>query len=225
MQVRMFGTIAIGTNGEEPTPLRGARLQTMLALLVASRLVRKPLTHREFCRIAAGGETDPDLARKTANMAVIRLREAIGAEMVLTGEETYLLNLERADVDLLDASRLLEEARAALRRGALVKAIQAVKETLAIARGDVPFPGLYDDFFEALRNDFEFRLRSTAIDTARALMRESDMASAADLLQHAQECAPDDEEIGGLLHEALRACGFHAEAERVRMQVAMSSDL
>jgi hypothetical protein len=225
VQVRIFGTISVGLNGEEPTPLRGARLRVLLALLVASRVVRTPLTHREFCSLAAGGETDPDLARKTANMAVIRLREAIGADAVVTGDETYALNLDHVDVDLLQAYHLLDDVRDALRRRSLVKAVQGVAGALDIVRGEISFPGLYEDFFEALRNDFEFRLRSAVVDVARALMWESDMASAVDLLRRAFEAIHDDEEIGELLSEALAAIGSHADAKRIRMKVETEIDL
>lgn len=224
LRLGMLGTISVGAPGEEMRPLRGSRVRTMLGLLVAARMVKKPLTHREFCRLAAGGEQEPELARKTANMAVVRLREAIGVEAIVTGEETHLLNLERVQVDLLEAHAQLNEAIDALRRRALMKAFPAIIQALEITRGEVPFPGLYDEFFEALREDFEFRLRAAAIDVARALMRESDMASAGEILRRAFEGMPDDEEIADLLRDALAAVGMRADAERVRMKVEQELD-
>ncbi len=225
IRIGMLGTITAAPPGGSPTPLRGGRVRTMLGLLVAIEMSGEPLSDKEFRRLAAGGELDLELARKTANMAAVRLREAIGADAVITGEETHLLNMAAVEVDLLEAHALLEEARDALRRRALVKAFPATLRALAITRGEVPFPGLYDEFFEALREDFEVRLRTTTIDVARALLRESDPASAGELLKMAFEGMPDDEEIAELLGEALEAAGLRFEAERVRMRSEEALDM
>lgn len=218
LRIGMLGTISVTTTDGDSQQLRGARLRTMLGLLVAARMVREPLTNREFSRLAAGGETDPDLAKKTAIMAAARLREAIGAEAVLTGEETYMLNLDRVSVDLLEAHELIAEARDALRRRALMRAYPALLRALELTRGEVPFPGLYDDFFEAIREDFDYTLRSTVIDVAQALLRESDPTSAAELLRLAFDGMPDDEELMELLRDTLAASGRRADAERARMR-------
>jgi DNA-binding SARP family transcriptional activator len=218
LRISMLGTIAVSDADGRMQPIRGARVRAMLGLLVAARMVREPLTHREYCRLAAGGEVEPELARKTANMAVVRLREAVGADTVLTGEETHHLNLDRVSVDLLEAQALIDESREALRRRALLRAFPTLKRALELTHGEVPFPGLYDDFFEAIRDDFEFTLRTTVIDVARALLRESDAASAGEILSLAFDGMPDDEEIMELLHETLAAVGKRADAERVRMR-------
>lgn len=218
VSISMLGTITVQEPGGELRKLRGGRLQTVLGLLVAARMFGKPITNNEFCRIAAGGEQDIDLARKTANMAIVRLRETFGAELIVTGPETYELNLERVRVNLLDADAQLREAAAAMRRRALMLAYPAAMQALSMTRGEVPFPGLYDDFFEALREDFENRLRHTVVDVARALLLEADAGSAAELLREAVDGMPDDEEMVELLCEALIALGRRAEAERIKMR-------
>lgn len=224
IHVRMLGTVAVETPGGGLTPIRGARLRTVLGLLTAARMVSKPLTNNEFCRLAAGGEQDIDLARKTMNMAITRLREAIGAEAIITGAETHVLNDDVVDVDLLEADRLLREAAGALRRRSLPIAFPAAMRVLEISRGEVPFPGLYDDFFEALREDFENRVRTTVLDVARALVLEADNAGAARLLQRAFDALPDDEEIAELLRLTLTALDDRTAAERVRMRAEEASE-
>jgi DNA-binding SARP family transcriptional activator len=218
LRLSMLGAITVGAPGEEPQRIRGARLRTMLGLLVANRMLDKPLGHREFCQLAAGGELDPELARKTTNQAVLRLRESIGADTVVTGTETHELNLDRVRVDLLEADRLLREAIAAERERALIRAVPALMEALELTHGEVPFPGLYDDFFEALRSDFEHRLRSAVIGVARELLREGDPVSAERVLRGAFEAMPEDEELTDLLCDTLAALGERAEAERIRMR-------
>lgn len=217
-RVTMIGAMAVTTPEGEVRPIRGARLKTMLGLLVAARMVAKPLSNNEFCRLAAGGELEIDLARKTMNMAVVRLREAIGGELIRTGEETHELNLDMVTVDLLEADEQLRQAVSALRRRALMLAYPAVMKALAISRGEVTFPGLYDDFFEALREDFENRQRTATLDVARALIAENDAESASTLLKEAFEWMPDDEEIAALLRSALEQSGRRTDAELIRLR-------
>jgi hypothetical protein len=219
MRIVMLGSISYSDETGRLRPLRGARLRTVLGLLVAARMTREPLSPIEFSVIAAGSEAeDIEHARKTAVMAVRRLREVIGSEAIVTGEPMYVLDVGHVTVDLLEAHRLIREARAALRRRALLKAFPALRGALLISRGDVPFPGLYDEFFEAIRNDFEHALRSCVLDVARALIGEADTASAGELLALAHRGMPEDEEIGELLRRTLVADGSSAEAERIRIR-------
>lgn len=218
IRIRMIGTIAMAGADGEYQPLRGSRIGTVLGLLVAARMLPEPLSNAEFCRIAASGEMDIDLARKTMNMAVVRLREAIGAEMVITGEITHELNLELVQVDLLEAHALLGEAVEALRNRAPMRAHPALLRALELTNGEVPFPGLYDDFFEALRSDFESSLRESIISLARFLLREHDPESAERLLQQGFQAMPEDEEMAELLQQTLIDLGRNMDARRVRMR-------
>lgn len=218
LAVSMLGTITTQTPGHEPERLRGPRLCAVLGLLVANRMLDEPLDHLEFCRLASGGEMDPELARKTTNQAVVRLREALAPDAIITGEETHVLNVNSVTVDLLEAHRLLDEAATAERERALMRAVPAVLRALDLAAGEVPFPGLYDDFFEAIRGDFETRLRDAVIGIAGGLLREEDAATAERVLRRAFEAMPEDEDLSELLCRALNALGKRTEAERVRMQ-------
>ncbi len=218
LRVTMLGTIEVRTPGEEPTRLRGARLKTMLGLLVLDRMLEKPLSYREFVRLAASGEEDPERARKVMNMGVLRLREVVGNEAILTDRETPRLNLERVNVDLLEAHELLRAAADAARAGTLVKAFPPLMRALRLSRGEVPFPSLYDTFFEAAREDFEVELRTASVDVGRGLLREGDAANAEEMLRLAFDAMPGDEEIAELLQEALLELGKRAEAARVRLQ-------
>lgn len=224
MRVSMMGTITVVGQEGEARALRGARARTMLGLLVAAEMVRVPLTRREFTTIASGGEEDAELAKKTTVMAAARLREMIGAETVITGEPMYRIDLTQVSVDLLEAHARVEEARRALRRGALPTATAAMLAALRIARGEVPFPGLYDNFFETVRDDFESRLRGTVIDLAQILLRESQAEMAEELLKGAFDRMRDDEEIAELLEEALAATGHRTDSLRVGRMVQDSID-
>ena len=217
IQVSMLGTIRVAVPPEEFAPLRGVRIRTLLGLMVADQMMARPLSSEEFLRLAGGDDPDAEHARKKKNMGVVRLREIMGREAILTDQETPRLNQELVNVDLLRAATLLEEAKAASMEGALVRALPLLKEALEITGGEVPFPTLYDDFFEAVRGDFEYRLRGGVLDIAQGLLKEGDKVSAEELLREAFHVLPGDEEIGELLQETLTLLGNRVEAERIRI--------
>ncbi len=221
IRLTMFGTIQATLPSAEIVPIRGARLSTMLALMAVDRMLKEPLGTREFRHLAAGGEEDPEHARKTMNAAVFRLRDLLGVESILTDEETPRLNLEAVDVDIVTADRLLRDAAEALRDGSLLRARSALLDALELARGDVPFPSLYEEMFEAAREDFEFRLRDSILKVSKRLLREEDMVSAEEILRRSLAFMPEDEEVAEMLCELLEQTGRQIESRRIRMRMEM----
>ena len=220
LKISMIGKIAVEGEDGVMTPLRGGRIKLVLALMVADLMIDRRLAHREFVQLAGSDEDgdDMELARKKRNMTIARLREAIGSDAIITGGETPVLNLERVEVDLLQADTLLRRTLAALRQRSLVRAYPLLREVLEMAGGDVPFPSLYESFFEAVREDFEFRLRSAIVAVGRGLLAEGDAAAAETVLRRGYAAMPEDEEISDFLHEALIAQGKHVEAERLKSE-------
>lgn len=221
MRISMLGTVEIARQDGEIIPVRGSRLRALLGLLVADRVLDAPLEHMEFSAIAAGNEGDPDRARKTLNGIVFRLREVLGHEAIDTGAETPRLNLELVEVDLLDAHAAIREAADAMREGSLLRARERIAYAVALTGGDVPFPSLYENFFEAAREDFENALRGTLVRVAKRLLAEGDPAGAEELLRAGFTTMPGDEGIAELLREALILLGKRAEAERIRIRLTI----
>ena len=217
MILTMLGVIEIRRPGMEPARLRGARLRSVLGVMVAELLLPEPLAYREFCRIAAG-EDDLESARKILNVTVFRLRETMGTEAIITGGETPRLNTDVLSIDLIDAYTRIRSAAESARSGTLVRALPMLREAIEIIGGEVPFPGLYDSFFEALRGDLELEFRGAIIDVASGLMREGDAGSAEELLRYGTTTMPGDNELTELLHTALVTLGRRADAERIRMR-------
>ncbi len=211
----LLDTMTVERPGGEVTRLRGAQLCTMLGLLVADRMLDSRLSSREFQAIAMGTDRDPDSARKGINFAVFRLREVIGSEAIITGGETPELNLDAVDVDILQLHDHMKQAERAMRDGALMRSVPEIVQALEIAGGRVPFPTLYDEFFESLRDDLDNRLRTLSLTIARSLIRAGDMPNAERLLILASRAMPDDEEIVDLLRDVLIATGKRAEAVRL----------
>jgi len=214
-RISMIGSIG-ARRGEREPRLQGARARSLLAVMVASEMLGEPLSSAEFARLVAGDETMAiENARNIQKTTVHRLREALGQETVLTDGTSPRLNAATTEVDLLIARDNIEAARAALRAASPMQARPAIMAALAIVGGNVVFPSLYDDFIEALREDFENQLRMTALDVARALLREGGAADATEILRSAATALPGDGEIAELLQECLATMGRRADAVRV----------
>lgn len=220
VRVSMLGTIQVEKPGTEPQRLRGPRVCKFLGMLVADRMLDTPLSFREMCRLISSGDidNDPERERKALNDAVYRLREVLGHDGVITERETSRLNTDTVEVDLLQAHRMLQETTAALREGALARALGLLMNALEIAGAEVPFPGLYDSFFEAARVEFEVRLRGALVELAKRLISEGDASGAEELLRRGFTAMPEDEEIMEQLCEVLRNMGRYTEAVRIRMR-------
>ena len=196
---------------------QGARMKKMLGVLVGNAMLPRPLSRTEFNRLVAGDEDDA-LARKNTNMGAVRLRDTLGSEFLLMGEETHELNVDLVEVNLLEADSLIKEAAESLRSRSLMRGAHGVIKALEILGTEVPFPGLYDTFFETLRDDFEQRLRTTIINVGRELLQAGDPEAARLLLDHGFAVLPDDEEVSELLQKTLVVLGERTEAERIRRQ-------
>ncbi|MBC8145376.1 MAG: hypothetical protein H7X80_07305 [bacterium] len=214
--IRMLGAIEVRRGDGNVVPIRGARLRALLGTLVADRMLKEPLAHREFARIASGDE-DVEHARKTMNGAVLRLREVLGDDAILTDGETPRLNDARVRIDLLEAMAQCARARDAVRARMLAQALAAMNTALDAWNGDVAFPSLYDSFFEAAREDFENTMRTTLLATTNALIAEDDPAGAEMLLRRAATMMRGDGEIDEKLISVVEMSGRRAEAERLRM--------
>lgn len=213
--VTMIGVITVQLPGQEPRKISGARARTVLGLMVAAQLADRPLPHRDFCAIATG-DPDPDRARNVVYVRLHDLRQLLGPDAIITEPELApRLNPAAVRVDLLDAYQHLLQARKALRGGLLLRAVPALLQAQQLLQG-VPFPGLYEEMFEAAREEIETMLRGLAIRVARALLREGDTQNAVRLLNNILQAMPEDEEAAELLQQSLAEQGKTTEAERVR---------
>jgi DNA-binding SARP family transcriptional activator len=217
IRISMLGTISVTRPGAEAIRPKGARLRALLGVLSADAMLERHLSNQEFYRLAAE-EHDIDRARRAVYVAVHRLREILGAGAIVTDGETPRFDRRIVAVDVVEASALLRDAHDASLDGDLLRSSTSLLATLDITRGDVPFPGLYDDYFEAAREDFDGLLRATIVRVARGLLVEEDAETAEEVLRRALTAMPEDEDLSELLCEALIALGRRAEAERVRRE-------
>lgn len=213
----MLGSIEFTGSDGTTTSIRGSKARKLLGLMVADQMIDQPLSMNEFATIITEVADDPDRARRLLNSMIHRLREVIGHDMVVTDGGAPRLNTRLVEVDLLQAMRLVAQGEASLREGLLQQALAALRSSIAILRGEVSFPTLFERFFEAARDDIEYKLRWLVLATARRLLDEGDPAAAQGLLRMGLEAIPDDDELIDLLAQSLSRVGRRIEAERLRI--------
>jgi DNA-binding SARP family transcriptional activator len=215
----MLGAISVTRPGTEAVRPKGTRLRTLLGVLSADAMLERKLSNAEFYLLAAE-EDDLDRARKSVYVAIHRLRDLLGRDVIVTDAETPRFDCARVSIDIVDASIALRDAKDAALDRDWLRASTSLLASLEIAHGEVPFPGLYDDFFEAAREDFEGSLHATVLRVARGLMHEGDPDTADEVLRRALVAMPGDEELAELRCDALAMLGRRIEVQRLRKEGA-----
>jgi DNA-binding SARP family transcriptional activator len=213
VRVTVLGTMAVHRDGAGEVALRGARVRTLMGLIVVAELLGRQFGRGELAALASGEEEDRDAARRALNGIVLRLRDVLGAESVVTDGDVPHLHAS-VRVDLLDAQRNATDAVDACTRGELSRAFGAALALFMTLEHGVPFPGLYESIFESAREQIEATARTCAIVVARALLIAGDHAGCAELLERAVRVLPGDDELAELLAETLRRDGRPLEALR-----------
>ena len=223
MVVTMLGRIEIRRPGvAEPVQPRGARQKSFLGAMIASEMLAHPLERDRFLDAVGIDPTEGKLARDAVNSAIYRLRDILGPDAILTEGETPRLNPAAIRCDLVDAHRHLQRAIDAARRGDLRRGGAALLQALDITAGEVPFPTLYESLFEALRDEFETRLRKAVLDIGGRLIEEGDVAVAERTLALATAALAGDDDVALLYCQALDLAGKSAEAALVRNKLEKS---
>ena len=220
IQLTMLGEITAGNGAEEPTPLRGARNRTLLALLVAVQTMRRPPSAEEFYELASGVKGDISYAQHMTRNAMSRLKGLIGKNSILRRSGLPRLNMEVVHVDILDVHEQLQQATKLLAEGELFQSYDLTQKVLLRVGNKVPYPTQYEPFFEIARENFENSLRKVILAVARLLVEEGDYDHAEKILQAGSEVLPQDEELIEHLAKVLVSLNRSAEAERLLAELA-----
>lgn len=227
IKLSMFGAIEIVTDpASDPQRPRGERLKTLLGVMVAGQLLGRPLDRDEFLAVASGQGVASRQARDVVNKTVSRLREFIGEkDAIRTDGAVPELDLEQMEVDLIDAHQALRRSSDALRSKSLLRAREEFERTLALWKGEVPFPALYSELFESLRDEFEAEVRSTGLQIARQITDLGDDEGVESLLRTLDAYIPEDEEVLQLRVASLKRTGRKSEAARISLQLEGLSEV
>lgn len=217
IRIRVIGSVEVTRSDGTILRPRAGRIQRLIAMMVADHLLARAMGPADFHQLLDEGGNDPARGRKGMNLAVHRLRESLGRECVLTDSDTPRLNLDRVNVDLLQVDQSLRDAMNDVRGGYYARARVSVEKALSLLGSEVVFAGLYDDFFEALRDDMENRVRRVVMTLAERLLNERGFEEGALLLEKATTAIPGDGALLELLGEAYARGNRQAEAERTRV--------
>ena len=221
VRVKVIGSIECRDRSGEHHRISGARMKIVLGLMVANHIGGGDLSLDEFALLAAGDElADVEGARNNLYVRLHSLRKLFGPHAIITEKgQSPQLATEHVHVDLLEAGHCLEVADKGLRREAVGRALDSVLSLLEIIGNDILFPGLFDNFFDAVRDDFEVALRDMVLRIVRETSRLGDHESTVLLLDRVVQRTPDDEELVDYISDALSALGRRSQAERIKLRM------
>ncbi|MFC9679934.1 BTAD domain-containing putative transcriptional regulator [Streptomyces sp. NPDC056948] len=128
----VLGPLEIRRDGV-PVPLGAARLRALLAALLVDAGRTVPV---ECLARRVWGDRQPARVPNTLQNYVLRLRRALGRDLLLTRPSGYLLDVTPQDVDLHRFTALVRRGRTALEAGRPADASGPLHEAVRLWRGD-----------------------------------------------------------------------------------------
>jgi DNA-binding SARP family transcriptional activator len=198
MEFRILGPLEVRRN-DRPVRITGAKERALLALLLLH--ANEPVTTDRLVD-ELWGEAPPSTARKSLQVRVATVRRVLPKGVLVTRGGSYLIQVDRDQLDLLRFEQLLADARQALTDGDADAAAATLRDALALWRG----PALADLAYEAFADPAVARLEELRL-TALELRIEAELA----LGLHAQ-----------LVGELKELVGAHPLRERLRAQLMLA---
>ena len=214
MRFSLLGPLKVTGSSGGQAEVGGPRLRVLLAALLLHANV--PVPADELAEVVWDGAPPPG-AVPTLRSYVRRLRSALGddATRIVARGPGYLIQLDRAELDVLEFEALCQDARAALGAEKLVHASATAMRALRLWQA----PPLLDVPADALRGEFVPRLDQLRLqvleDRFDAGLRLGQHQELVSLLLAATAEYPLQERFRGQLMHALAGSGRRAEALRV----------
>jgi DNA-binding SARP family transcriptional activator len=204
VEFRILGPLEVWHEGR-PVQIEGAKERALLAFLLlhAGEQVSVDRLIDELW-----GESPPATARKSVQVRVAGLRRALGADLLVTRGDAYLLRLEPNQLDLHRFEQLLSDAAAGEPSGTLA----TLNEALDLCRGPPLADFAYESFAQpAIARLEELRLAAveSRIDAELALGRHARVIADLEALVAAH---PLRERLRAQLMLALYRDGRQADA-------------
>jgi predicted ATPase/DNA-binding SARP family transcriptional activator len=209
IEFRILGPLEVSCDGRL-VDLGRRRQRTLLALLLthANEIVPRDRVIDELW-----GEAAPPTALSMVQVAVSRLRKAIGQAGVLVSQAPgYMVRAGEQQLDTLRFQSLVERARQVLEQGDSERALALLLDALALWRGPPLLEFSYESFAQAeARRLEELRLEAIELrlDADLALGRVDGLQSE---IEQLVEAHPFRERLRGQLMLALYRAGRQADA-------------
>jgi DNA-binding SARP family transcriptional activator len=198
MEFRILGPLEVRRD-DRLVPIAGAKERALLAILLLA--ANEPVSTDRLVD-DLWGDTPPSTARKSLQVRVATLRRLLPEGVLVTRGGSYLIEIDRDQLDLDRFERLVADASDALADHDAEEARSMLREALALWRG----PALADFAYEAFAEPAIARLEELRL-AALELRVEADLASG----RHPQ--------LIGELKELIAA---HPLRERLRGQLMLA---
>ncbi|MCB0710999.1 MAG: ATP-binding protein [Ignavibacteriae bacterium] len=207
VEISLFGSIEVRLPNRTPIKLRGSRQKGLLAAMAAAELIGSRMDRETFFEVVGIDSENLKNRRDSLNSAIYRLRDLLGENAIISGEEIPRLNLDSVRIDLLENYRhirLIEEKLIQTNPG---QALRLLHDVLDGVTYHILFHSLYHPIFEELREEYENRMRGVVINLAKKLIEVQDFDGAARLTVKALLFVREDKELFQLQIEAQRSSG------------------
>ena len=131
LEIHLLGQLEVMVDGH-PVPVAGARQRALLAFLA---LHANDVVSRERLIDAAWGDSPPETVHASLNVAISKLRRALGAGVLETTPRGYVLRIDEDRVDLRRFEALVAEGSRVLASGDAERASAVLRDALALWRG------------------------------------------------------------------------------------------
>lgn len=207
MDIRMLGPLDVA--GDAVAAVSGARQRSVLAVLLVrrGRVVEPDSLIRQLW-----GDVAPPSALTSVQIAVSKLRKALGVERIRTRPGGYELVVDPEEVDAYRFERLVEDGRAALLAGDAAGAVRLLRSALSLWRGEVLEDIDADEALEAERGRLGELRESAVEDTIAAELARGHHVEVVAEVQDLLRRSPFRERLHGHLILALYRSGRQAEA-------------
>jgi YVTN family beta-propeller protein len=209
MEFRVLGALEVREDGDRSIPLGAGKQRAALAILL---LHANEVVGTERLIDELWGERPPKAARKALQVYVTHLRKALGSERIRTQGPGYVLELAPNELDLHRFERLVQEGRELRANGEPAGATAALREALALWKGQPLAEFAFEPFAQTeIPRLEELRLEALdeRIDAELALGHGSELVAELEALvaEH-----PFRERLRGQLMLALYRAGRQADA-------------
>lgn len=218
IKVSLFGAVSVTHPKQEPHKLRGERIRYGIGAIAANYMMGNKLELDEFNSIITG-EDIPEVAKAAMRTVRHRLKELLGENAVIIKDgEPMQFNLDIVEVDIITAFQCLKSAKKNLKNKKINNAANDLHKTFELINGGVSFPGLYSNFFESLREDWENSLRDMTERICSTLLDEEDYTNAENILKMAVVALTGDDNLNFMYEQSLRKQSKNAQADVVMMK-------
>ncbi|MEJ3655270.1 AAA family ATPase [Actinomycetes bacterium KLBMP 9759] len=222
VRLRLLGPFT--ASGDLTAPVPTGKAQRLLAVLAARRGELVPVSALVD---ALWDTTAPDRADRNIAALVSRIRRVLGKERIEGTAAAYRL-VPDVDVDLLDATELVQTAEDELRHGRFALASTSAEQAAKLLDADVAMAGEHEDpWVLALRSDVAALLRRARICWSAAAVELGSYDVAVEVAGSALRADPFDEEACRTVMLAHQQSGRSGSALMVyrALRVAMSEQL